>query len=736
MNRHGTVSVTTMAPRVSPGAVPRRAVPSLMVWSLFLLSMWVLGIQVAAGTAADNATQSHRPLTLDEIQIKPRVHQVELDPTGSRIAFLLREQEEAAEGLSLWLQDLRTGDKRRLTTSRSLSSVHWSTDGRELFLETDKSLGRISVDGGRPSWIFKFDPERHQRWAGVDPSLPRHFLVLDEGLRSTDGEAEPHQLLRIDDSGLVETVISSRGSLSSWLTDGSGNVRYLKETVRSDSERTSEHIEQVIFALDGAEPARGTTKREIYRCPILDPCGLVAEDAEAGRLWIRTYHGGDRRRLVSVPLGEGGLDDGRRSDGGPGADSSIVEHEDPEGIADLGQVLLDRGGAPRWVSYDTDRRRWFGLDAESERHARRVRDRFDGASVNLQARDLGSLWIVEENRARLHHTRFHTYDPITGVFRKLLSEERESVERVPEALLVDARPITYTARDGMRIHAYVWLPEHLDVSRAPVVAHIHGGPWNRERYGFSSKAQLLVSRGYVVFQPNFRGSSGYGRQYMVAAKGHLSRGAVQEDILDGLEFLASRGWGDPERRAITGHSYGGYAALGASVHHPGEYVAAVATAAPIDLVRSFRDMDPQITQRNGVAFKDWARPLFVDLDDAREVAEERAKAPEANVQQTALPLLVMAGGQDVKIDVTDVKHYASLLADAGRDVTLLIDDEAGHGFETPHMRSALFFLMDQFLAKHLGGPAPAFDDPELEAYMDGRLRLVGESLTSVLESPE
>ena len=713
MSRHGMA-------RLAPGVTPRLISRAAILWSLLILSVLGAGIQAKEMTA-------HRPLSLHEIQIKPRIQQVELDPTGTRIAFLQREQAgEMDRGLSLWLQDLSTDNKRRLTTSRILNAVHWSTDGHVLFLETSNSLGRISVDGGRPSWVFKFDPERHQRWIGVDPSLPRHFLVLDEGLRSTDGEPEPHRLLRIDDSGHVETVITSHQILSSWLTDELGEIRYLKETVRSPSEEGGELVEQVIYELDGQAPGGAATKREIYRCPILDPCGLVAKDAEAARLWIRTYHGGDRWRLVSVPL------DGD----GSSANSATVEHGDPEGIADLGQVLLDREGAPRWVSYDTDRLRWFGLDPEAELHARRVRDRFSGASVQLQARDLGSFWVVEENRAQLQHTRFHAYDPETGVFREILRDERESVEIVPESLLVDARPITYTARDGMRIHGYVWLPEHVDLSRAPVVAHIHGGPWNRVRYGFSSMAQLMVSRGYVVFLPNFRGSSGYGRQYMVAAKGHLSQGAVQEDILDGLEFLASQGWGDPELRAITGHSYGGYAALAASVHHPEEYVAAVATAAPIDLVRSFRDMDPQITQRNGVAFKEWARPLFVDLDDPREVAEERAKAPEANVQQTALPLLVMAGGQDVKIDVTDVKHYASLLADAGQDVTLLIDDEAGHSFETPHMRSALFYLMDHFLAKHLGGRAPAFDDPELDAYMDGRLRLVGKSLASVVEGRE
>ena len=655
------------------------------------------------------------PISIDEIHLEPRVFQVELDPAGTRVAFLLREhQGEAPLGLSLWLMDLRTGEKRRLTTSRALSAVQWSADGEVLFLQTEKNLGRMFVDGGRPSWIFKFEEGRDQSWVGVDPVLPRHFLVLDEGLHSTDGEQDSHRLLRVDTQGNVETVFAGEQTISSWLTDALGNLTFIKETVRSESGAVNKTAEQVIYRLE--DLAHGPVKTEIYRCPLVDACGLVAHDPSAGLVWIQTYHGGDRWRLVSLALESGEVK---------------VEHEDPAGWADLGRVSIDpRSGRPYLASYETDRRREFGLQPSAELHAGRIRERFDGASLTIQARESGPFWLIEEQRARLHHPRFHAYEPVTGSFREILVDERNSVEMLPHERLVDSRPITYTARDGMQIHGYVWLPEHVDLSGAPVVANIHGGPWNRVRYGFHGMAQLLVSRGYVVFQPNFRGSSGYGRRYLVAAKGQLSAGAVQEDILDGLNYLSSRGWGDPKRRAITGHSYGGYAALGASVHQTSQYVAAVATAAPIDLVRSFRDMDPKLTQRNGVSFKEWARPLFVDLDDAHEVAEERAKAPEANVRQTALPLLMMAGGKDVKIDVTDVKHYASLLFDQGKDVTLLIDDEAGHSFETPHMRPASIYLIDQFLARHLGGEALDPKDPELEAYVAGRLLLRGESFSA------
>ncbi|MEM8934537.1 MAG: alpha/beta fold hydrolase, partial [Acidobacteriota bacterium] len=209
-----------------------------------------------------------------------------------------------------------------------------------------------------------------------------------------------------------------------------------------------------------------------------------------------------------------------------------------------------------------------------------------------------------------------------------------------------------------------------------------------------------------------------------------SGGRVHQDIVDGLDHLAARGIGDPENTAIVGHSYGGFAALVGAIEHPGRYRAAVATAPPIDLVRAFRDLAPEHETPSGLSLAVWMREVFVDLDDQEAVAEERRRSPEMRLGATGVPLLLMAGGLDEKVSVVDVRYFAGELAALDHDVSLLVDDEAGHSFDTPHMPKARAVLTERFLGRWLGGDVVPVEDPELDAYLASRMVLTGPSLAA------
>jgi dipeptidyl aminopeptidase/acylaminoacyl peptidase len=249
--------------------------------------------------------------------------------------------------------------------------------------------------------------------------------------------------------------------------------------------------------------------------------------------------------------------------------------------------------------------------------------------------------------------------------------------------------------------------------------------------------QFLVSRGYVVFQPNFRGSTGYGFDYMRAARGEYADGRVHQDVLDGVDHLLERGLGDPRRVAIVGHSFGGYAVLGALAWSPRRFRAGVAMAPPIDLVRALRDLDEDVTLPNGLPLRPLLEDLLADVSDPRAVADLRSRSPEARLAATERPLLVVAAGRDHLVDRVDVEHYALALDELGRDVSLLMDDDQGHHFESRLMRRATLYLLQTFLAHHLEsspGPAGPPADRRLAAYLAYNLRLVGDGfgvLTSV-----
>src|SRR5439155_1416028 len=169
----------------------------------------------------------------------------------------------------------------------------------------------------------------------------------------------------------------------------------------------------------------------------------------------------------------------------------------------------------------------------------------------------------------------------------------ETMHRDPE-LVADAaaksmpapgaamHPVSYRARDGKLLHGYVLLPSGIAPGTAPLIAWLHGGPITRTYDRYEASMQLLVNRGYAVFVPNFRASTGYGLDYVLSAHGDVGNGRVLADIIDGLDFLLAQGIGDRDRQAVMGMSFGGYASLLALSHHPARVRFAFAGAPPTE----------------------------------------------------------------------------------------------------------------------------------------------------------
>ena len=670
-----------------------------------LLIGLALGTIATADEDLSSKDLSSPSLTLEELSQEPRIARTLLSPTGDRVAVLMRRQGLGSEPnapKTMELTWIGSEDDRRgpRVSVRSIDRLWWSTDGEVLFLLAGNRLGRWILSQSRPAWLYLFEDGKEQKPWGVDPSMPRHFLILDE-----PEPKQTYRLQRLDVDGTLSVVLELQTPIVDVLLDGSREPRFIKTVIR-----TADLDEPVILE------RRSDGEREILRCPVLDPCDLLGFDDDT--LWIRSRYQGrtfdrDRLQLTAVDLQ---TLEGRAA------------HTDPRRLGELrGIVWNAEARRPLLATYETERRDAYGIDPETERHVARLRRDFADSELRVEARSLTTPWLLEERASNLHHPRHYLYDPGSGTRREILSQERASAPMIPSERLATQRPISYTAKDGRRIHGYVWQPEGStdladleDLSQAPMVAWIHGGPWSRIRYGFNPAAQLLVDRGYVVFQPNFRGSSGYGEDHLRAGKGELSRGKVQQDILDGIDFLAGSGIGDRDNVAIMGHSYGGFAALAAAAFHGDRYRAAVATAAPINLIRTFRELDIHHPGRHGLPLSYWTRELLVDLDDPEAVAAERDKSPEMHVGDTSIPVLMVAGAEDDRVSIVDVKHYASRLHEAGRSVGLWIDTDAGHDFETAHMGESVAWLTERFLAEHLGGRKVPPTDPEIDVYLSSR----------------
>jgi dipeptidyl aminopeptidase/acylaminoacyl peptidase len=221
----------------------------------------------------------------------------------------------------------------------------------------------------------------------------------------------------------------------------------------------------------------------------------------------------------------------------------------------------------------------------------------------------------------------------------------------------------------------------------------HGGPNERDMIGFDWWAQFLANRGYAVFQPNYRGSMGYGLKFKAAGDVQWGR-KMQDDITDGVKKLIEDGTVDPRRICIVGASYGGYAALAGAAFSPDLYACAVSFAGVSDL-HSFELWQER---RQG---KYWPYKNFTE-HIAASVADADAVSPALHADQVRIPVLLMHAANDITVPIEQSEEMRDALKKAGKDVTYVKMDGDDHYFSLSSTRIGMLKETERFLAAHIG----------------------------------
>jgi len=373
----------------------------------------------------------------------------------------------------------------------------------------------------------------------------------------------------------------------------------------------------------------------------------------------------------------------RRSLDGSDAETLVFAHPevDVSGFARIG-----RRGRVIGVRYTTDAGEIHYIDADVQK------------MVDQLAKAIPHLPIVEvvesseDERKMLiwagsdtNAGRFFLFDRDAKTLANLLAM-RPGLEQVA---LGKMQSITYPARDGTQIPAYLTLPPgKTSASGLPVVVMPHGGPEARDSWGFDWLPQFFAQRGYAVLQPNFRGSAGYGQSW-------LKRNAFQDwqlaigDVNDGAHWLARQG-ADAKRMAIFGWSYGGYAALQSNVLEPDLFKAVVAVAPVTDLARLRSDS------------YGWGDYAYVRdfLGEGKHIKEG---SPAQNAAAFKAPVLMFHGDIDRNVDVGHAKLMDAKLKDAGRSSELHIYKNRDHYLEDGEIRAELLRTSAAFMEKAFAG---------------------------------
>lgn len=367
---------------------------------------------------------------------------------------------------------------------------------------------------------------------------------------------------------------------------------------------------------------------------------------------------------------------------------------DPIGRVDIDQIICDDNMRKVMaVSFSSDGIRWLALDSWMEKMLEQITTSSGHQEIFCLGFDAAKTRFLYKTQSFQDPGTVLLHDQ-NSMDSKMLWHEYPDLKR---CYVGKTEAMTYNARDGTKIPAYLTIPVNGDPPW-PLVVFPHGGPRLRTNIGFDGRVQFLASRGYAVFQPNFRGSRGYGKAFMNAGAGQWGKGIMQNDVTDGVDALIKSGIIDQNKIAIFGGSYGGYAALAGLAFTPDRYAAGICLFGISNLYdyasvfsHETEAYAGDIQSQLGITHLEKARGRLNDLSPVNHAASIQA------------PLLLYHGAKDTLIPIEQATQMVSAMNKSQKIADVLISPDEGHGFARAESEMAVYHAIEIFLQEHLGG---------------------------------
>jgi len=621
------------------------------------------------------------PISVEDFFRPPTRAAASISRDGTKIAFLAPWKDR----LNVWVQDLDAdADEARCVTAdenRSVMHFEWTDDPRWIIYLQDTNgdenwhVHRVDLDDPDAP-VVDLTP-----FPGVMAAPLREVKNGTTAVMLNNRDATLLDVHQLDvATGELTLRAVNPGHVNGWLCSNEDDLFATSLTPDGGLE------------LSRWDDATGTLRPIVTFDGSDYPVGIhpLVVTPDGTGVWMGSNRDSDRTRIVRVDLTTG---EETEVDGHPDLDV------DPRGVVSPiipAPLIQDRRtGALLGVRYYGERQVIRALDPEFGAVLANLEKLSDGDIGRLTSDETGRRWVVGFNHDRDPGATY-LYDHGTGESRLLF---RPLPHLDPEQL-APMRPVTITARDGLALHGYLTLPVGVEPKNLPLVLVVHGGPWYRDGWGFDAGVQLLANRGHAVLQVNFRGSLGYGKAFLKAAIGEFA-GKMHDDLIDGVNWAVGQGYADPERVAIFGGSYGGYAALVGVTFTPDVFAAAVDYVGISDLANFMRTLPP--IARPHLA-NNWHRYVG-DPEDPTQLADMMARSPITKVDQIRTPLMVIQGANDVRVVQAESDNLVTALRARGVEVDYLVQADEGHGAVNSENVFQMYHAVTGFLARHLGGRA-------------------------------
>jgi len=635
---------------------------------------------------------------IERFFVNPALRAAELSPSGRYLAAI---SGGAGRRDFLVVIDLQANSAKLVAgyNDADIFQFTWVNDARLLFNVTDNEAGpggqrmaaglyAVDRDGGK---LRQLAERRGQEFVTEGVSrlknkiLPWHTFMMDaRGARDSDSvyvesyewEGESYEvrhinLLKLNTLTGDHQVVQRPSRVKKWTLDQDGEPRVATST---DKGVTTVHYRDPATAqwrvLTSYQTFKGGT----------GPFSALGFGGD-GSLFAVANSGQDIDALFTVNLATGKLN--------------------PEPVVltpgyDFDGELVRSGKKLLGVQLRTDAETivWFDKTLQE---AQKKLDQLLPGTINLMsfASSDHAQWALVKSFSDVQPPIYRLFNLRTGEINPV----GEAYPGIDPKRMGRQDPVRYKARDGMEIPALLTLPAG-GAKNAPMVVLVHGGPQVRgNRWEWNPETQFLASRGYVVLEPDFRGSTGYGDRHFRAGWKQWGL-AMQDDIADGARWAIAQGIADPKRICIAGASYGGYATLMGLVNDPDLYRCGVNWVGVTD-INLLYDGHWSFTSDLSEQYKQYGMPDMVG-DQVKDAEQLKATSPIRQAARIKAPLLLAYGGADLRVPIYHGRKFMDAIKPTNKQVEWIAYPDEGHGWSLPATHVDFWGRVEKFLDKHIG----------------------------------
>ena len=599
-------------------------------------------------------------IPMEDFFRNPEKSSFKISPNGNHIAYMKPWKTR----MNVYVLDIKTNDETQLTSSeeRGIYGFAWLTDERIGYIKDDGGDENVhcyvvNIDGSNERDLTPFENVQARIINDLEDD-PNHIMI---GLNKRNPKIHDPYRVNVND-GTMEMIAENPGNISEWMTDHNGKLRV---AITSDGVNTS------LLYRDSESDNFKLILTTDFKVSV-SPLFFTFDNKN---LYVASNRGRDKAAIF-----EFNIDKAKE-------DELIFEHDQVD-VSDL--IYSKKRKVLTGVNYTIAKNDMVFFDDWREDIQQKLESQLPGYEVGITSfskDETKAIVVTYSDRCR---GTYYYYD----VIKNKLTDLGKISPWLNEDHMAEMKPIEYRSRDGLTIHGYLTLPKGSDGKNLPVVVNPHGGPWARDSWEYKSEVQFLANRGFAVFQMNFRGSTGYGRDFWEISFKEWGK-SMQDDITDGVNWLIDEAIAAPERIAIYGASYGGYATLAGLTFTPDLYACGVDYVGVSSLFTFMESMPP---------YWELYRNMLYEMVGHPEKDKDllASSSPLLHIDKIKVPLFIAQGANDPRVKKSESDQVVEALKSVGIDVPYMVKDNEGHGFYNQENEFDFYREMEKFLKKHIG----------------------------------